>query len=48
LKEIPLAMIERTHGQFRDSPLYSGRPGCKLHFDALKWMLDRRNPGHES
>jgi ribulose-5-phosphate 4-epimerase/fuculose-1-phosphate aldolase len=48
LKEIPPDVIEQTRGQFRDSPLYYGRAGHDLHFDALKRMLDRRNPGYES
>jgi ribulose-5-phosphate 4-epimerase/fuculose-1-phosphate aldolase len=48
LREIPPETIDQTRCQFRDSPLYYGKPGHDLHFDALKRILDRRNPGYES
>jgi len=47
LREIPTAVIERTLAQMSDPPLYYGRPASALHFDALKRVLARRNPGFD-
>jgi ribulose-5-phosphate 4-epimerase/fuculose-1-phosphate aldolase len=47
LRHIPREVIDHTRAQARSGPLYYGRPACELHFDALKRVLQRRNPGFD-
>ena len=48
LKHLPQAVIDHTIGQYRKSaPVYGGRPNCDWHFDALKRMLDRKEPDYK-
>ncbi len=47
LRRIPADVIDHTREQAREGPLYYGRPACELHFDALKRVLQRRNPGFD-
>jgi ribulose-5-phosphate 4-epimerase/fuculose-1-phosphate aldolase len=46
LREVPPAMVEHTRRQYAASPNYHGKPACEHHFEALKRLLDRRNPGY--
>jgi ribulose-5-phosphate 4-epimerase/fuculose-1-phosphate aldolase len=46
LKQLPQAVVDKTRAQFRQGAQYLGKRGCELHFDALKRMLDRQDPGY--
>lgn len=47
LKEMPRDVIERTKRDFSAQKLERGRP-CDYHFEALKRILDRREPDYKS
>lgn len=47
LKPLPQAIIDKTMDQAGSrSPKYGGKPSCEHHFDALKRMLDRKEPDY--
>jgi ribulose-5-phosphate 4-epimerase/fuculose-1-phosphate aldolase len=48
LKFLPQDVIETTIAEYRKGELYAGRPPCQWHFDALKRMLDKREPDYKS
>jgi hypothetical protein len=40
-------MVKIVHAQITGTPLTNeAKPGYELHFDALKRLLDRTNPGY--
>lgn len=41
-------VIEHTMAQFRTAPKYGGRSNASHHFDALKRLLDHRDPSYAS
>jgi ribulose-5-phosphate 4-epimerase/fuculose-1-phosphate aldolase len=48
LKRLPKDVIERTFDEFRKShDQYGGKPSHDWHFDALKRMLDRKEPDYK-
>jgi ribulose-5-phosphate 4-epimerase/fuculose-1-phosphate aldolase len=46
LKRVSDAVVERTKRQYIASPTYGNRPSDQHHFDALKRILDRREPDY--
>jgi len=46
LKYVPDAVVKRTQEQYADSPTYGNKRSCEHHFDALKRILDRREPDY--
>jgi ribulose-5-phosphate 4-epimerase/fuculose-1-phosphate aldolase len=46
LKQVPEAVVKHTIQQFDTSPVYGNRPACEHHFEALKRMLDRKEPDY--
>jgi ribulose-5-phosphate 4-epimerase/fuculose-1-phosphate aldolase len=46
LKQLPQQVVEKTKRDFRDDHLYNGPTPSQRHFDALKRMLDRREPDY--
>ena len=46
LKHVPAAIVEKTIGQFHTGPVYGNKPAADHHFDALKRMLDRKEPDY--
>jgi ribulose-5-phosphate 4-epimerase/fuculose-1-phosphate aldolase len=46
LKKVPGPVVEHTIEQYRTSPVYGDRPACEHHLDALKRLLDRREPDY--
>jgi ribulose-5-phosphate 4-epimerase/fuculose-1-phosphate aldolase len=46
LKQLPQAVVEKTRRGFRDEHLYKGPSPSQRHFDALKRMLDRKEPDY--
>ena len=48
LKQIPKDVVESTIGEFRKkSPQYGGKPNHVWHFDALKRILDKKEPDYQ-
>ena len=48
LKQIPKDVVESTIGEFRKkSPQYGGKPNHVWHFDALKRILDKKEPDYK-
>jgi ribulose-5-phosphate 4-epimerase/fuculose-1-phosphate aldolase len=48
LKTLPKAVIEHTFDQYRKNhDQYGGKPSHAWHFDALKRMLDRKEPDYK-
>lgn len=45
LREMPAAVIEKTKRDY-SAPTYGGVPPWQWHFDALKRLLDRREPDY--
>lgn len=39
-------VIEQTYAEFRNAPKYGGRSNAAHHFDALKRLLDRKEPDY--
>lgn len=48
LKRVSDAVIQRTKAQYEASPTYGNRPSEAHHFDALKRILDRREPDYRN
>jgi ribulose-5-phosphate 4-epimerase/fuculose-1-phosphate aldolase len=46
LKQLPAAVVEKTKRDFMDDHLYEGPTPAQRHFDALKRMLDRKEPDY--
>lgn len=46
LKFLPEDVIEKTFETYRKGGSYGGRPPCDWHFDALKRILDRKEPDY--
>jgi ribulose-5-phosphate 4-epimerase/fuculose-1-phosphate aldolase len=46
LKQLPEAVVEKTKRDFKDEHLYKGPSPSQRHFDALKRMLDRKEPDY--
>ncbi len=46
LKQLPQHVVEKTKRDFRDDHLYRGPSPSQRHFDALKRMLDRKEPDY--
>lgn len=47
LRPLPQDVVDHTMHTFRNSPKYGGRPACEWHFDALKRLLDKREPDYK-
>jgi ribulose-5-phosphate 4-epimerase/fuculose-1-phosphate aldolase len=47
LKVLPQAVVEKTFAQFGHCELIEGRTRPDMHFEALKRLLDRTNPGYQ-
>ena len=48
LKPISQEVVDHTLAEFRDNRnQYGGRPSCEWHFDALKRILDRKEPDYK-
>jgi ribulose-5-phosphate 4-epimerase/fuculose-1-phosphate aldolase len=48
LKFLPQEVIDATINAYRKtSPRYGNKPACEWHFDALKRMLDKREPDYK-
>jgi ribulose-5-phosphate 4-epimerase/fuculose-1-phosphate aldolase len=47
LKVLPPAVVEKTFAQFGHCELIEGRTRPDMHFEALKRLLDRTNPGYQ-
>jgi ribulose-5-phosphate 4-epimerase/fuculose-1-phosphate aldolase len=48
LKQLPAPVVEKTKRDFRDDHLYKGPSPSQRHFDALKRILDRKEPDYAS
>jgi ribulose-5-phosphate 4-epimerase/fuculose-1-phosphate aldolase len=49
LKELPAAVVEKTKGEIgRGARFYQGPTPAQRHFDALKRLLDKQDPGYAS
>ena len=46
LKRVSDAVVEKTLSQFKTGNVYGGKPACEHHFNALKRMLDRKEPDY--
>src|SRR5437899_8984084 len=46
LKQLPAPVVEKTKRDFKDEHLYKGPRPAQRHFDALKRMLDRKEPDY--
>jgi ribulose-5-phosphate 4-epimerase/fuculose-1-phosphate aldolase len=46
LKQLPAAVVEKTQRDYKDDHLYKGPTPAQRHFDALKRMLDRKEPDY--
>jgi len=46
LKKLPAPVVEKTQRDYRDDHLYKGPTPAQRHFDALKRMLDRKEPDY--
>ena len=46
LKQLPSPVVEKTQRDYRDDHLYKGPSPAQRHFDALKRMLDRKEPDY--
>ncbi|HEY9454467.1 MAG TPA: class II aldolase/adducin family protein, partial [Bradyrhizobium sp.] len=46
LKQLPAPVVEKTQRDYRDDHLYNGPTPAQRHFDALKRMLDRKEPDY--
>jgi len=47
LKFLSQDVIEATYAAYRKGEKYGGRSPCDWHFDALKRMLDKREPDYK-
>jgi ribulose-5-phosphate 4-epimerase/fuculose-1-phosphate aldolase len=48
LKQLPAAVVEKTKREFGGVSQYQGPTPAQRHFDALKRILDRQEPGYAS
>jgi ribulose-5-phosphate 4-epimerase/fuculose-1-phosphate aldolase len=48
LKQLPDAVVEKTKRDIGGTNLYKGPTPAQRHFDALKRMLDRKEPDYAS
>ena len=48
LKQLPAAVVEKTKRDIGGAGLYQGPTPAQRHFDALKRMLDRKEPDYAS
>jgi len=46
LRRVSDAVVEKTLTQFNTGNVYAGKPAAEHHFDALKRMLDRKEPDY--
>ena len=46
LKQLPAPVVEKTKRDYKDEQLYKGPTPAQRHFDALKRMLDRKEPDY--
>jgi len=46
LKQLPAPVVEKTQRDYKDDHLYKGPTPAQRHFDALKRMLDRKEPDY--
>src|SRR6185503_9170291 len=46
LKQLPAPVVEKTKRDYKDEHLYKGPTPAQRHFDALKRMLDRKEPDY--
>src|SRR4051794_11622074 len=46
LKQLPAPVVEKTKREYKDEHLYRGPTPAQRHFDALKRMLDRKEPDY--
>ncbi|WOH50356.1 class II aldolase/adducin family protein [Bradyrhizobium sp. sBnM-33] len=46
LKQLPAPVVEKTKRDYKDDHLYKGPTPAQRHFDALKRMLDRKEPDY--
>jgi ribulose-5-phosphate 4-epimerase/fuculose-1-phosphate aldolase len=46
LKQLPTQVVEKTKRDYRDDHLYTGPSPSQRHFDALKRILDRKEPDY--
>jgi ribulose-5-phosphate 4-epimerase/fuculose-1-phosphate aldolase len=47
LKFVPDEVVEATHAIYRESEGYGGRSPYAWHFDALKRILEKREPDYK-
>ena len=48
LKQLPDAVVEKTKRDIGGISMYNGPTPAQRHFDALKRMLDRKEPDYAS
>lgn len=49
LKQLPQEVVDHTYDTYRrTAPTYGGRKNAEWHFDALKRMLDRKEPDYKN
>ena len=48
LKQLPAALVEKTKRDIGGAGLYDGPTPAQRHFDALKRVLDRKEPDYAS
>ncbi len=46
LRQLPDEIVDKTRTSFRNGPKYGGRKASEWHFDALKRILDRKEPDY--
>ena len=46
LKQLPAPVVEKTKRDYKDDHLYTGPTPAQRHFDALKRILDRKEPDY--
>ncbi|MCL2430621.1 MAG: class II aldolase/adducin family protein [Alphaproteobacteria bacterium] len=46
LRELPREVVDKTLKSFTGGPRYGGRRACEWHFDALKRILERKEPDY--
>jgi ribulose-5-phosphate 4-epimerase/fuculose-1-phosphate aldolase len=48
LKQVPQPVIDTMKAEFRDGRLYGGKKPSVWHFEALKRILDRKEPDYKN
>jgi ribulose-5-phosphate 4-epimerase/fuculose-1-phosphate aldolase len=46
LKKLPEAVVDKTKQEMRGNPFYLGLSPAQRHFEALKRILDRKEPDY--